>query len=251
MTDRTRQNIIWQYWETRGEKPAFIDGLHAIARRNAGVPIELVTPETLADHLPDIEPEILCIEDPAHKADMIRSRLVGRHGGMWLDSDALVLRDLSGWFDHLESREFVGFNNGGVLQHRRPWIRVNCFLSRPNGAVVGEWARLQALKLPRTSFRWNEVGSELLNFACLRHTETLAVLPFEEICPVASKDVPAFVMRDDGRAERILAGCSLVMLSNRSLQNKGVPVVRQTVEDLAGEDHLLGQLVRAAIQGPR
>src|ERR1700743_1805201 len=80
--------IIWQYWETRGEKPAFIDGLHDIASRMAGVEILLVAPETLPRNLPDLEPAILEIADLSHKADMIRTRLVARHGGVWLDSHA-------------------------------------------------------------------------------------------------------------------------------------------------------------------
>jgi len=41
------RKIIWQYWETRGFKPRYIDGLHDIARRIGGVEIILVTPENL------------------------------------------------------------------------------------------------------------------------------------------------------------------------------------------------------------
>ena len=148
------ENVIWQYWETRGEKPAYIDGFHEIARRNSGVRIVLVTPETLDSYLPDIEPEIFRIEDVAHKADMIRTRLVMRHGGMWLDSDAVVLGDLNWLFERLKDHEFVGFNNACRLQRERPWVRVNCFLSRPNGTIVSEWVRLQRLKLQQAAFRW-------------------------------------------------------------------------------------------------
>ena len=50
---------IYQYWETRGTKPAYIDGLRAIAAKNSRVPLTLVTPENLDAVLkPEIEKAI-------------------------------------------------------------------------------------------------------------------------------------------------------------------------------------------------
>jgi hypothetical protein len=48
------KRVIWQYWETVDEKPAFVDGLHTIAKKNAGAEVILVTPQTLRDYLPSI-----------------------------------------------------------------------------------------------------------------------------------------------------------------------------------------------------
>ena len=50
-----------------------------------------MTPKTLGQFVPDIPPEFFKIAQITHKADMIRAMLVMRHGGMWLDSDAIVL----------------------------------------------------------------------------------------------------------------------------------------------------------------
>jgi hypothetical protein len=173
------ENIIWQYWETRGAKPKYIDGLFDIAKRNSGVEIILVTPKTLQEYLPDIEEDVLRIETLAHKADMIRTRLIWRYGGMWLDSDAVVLSDLNWLFEYLVHYEFVGFNNEGRLQSERPWVRVNCFLSRPGGRVVGEWVRVQRKRLPKLKFEWSEIGAEALNPVCLANREIVKILPFE------------------------------------------------------------------------
>ena len=105
--------IIWQYWETRGTKPKFIDRLRELAKKNSGVDTVLVTPETLRFYLPQLPDSILQIEELAHKADMIRTMLVMSHGGMWLDSDTIVPRDLNWLFDLLANYEFVGFNDAG------------------------------------------------------------------------------------------------------------------------------------------
>ena len=184
------KRIIWQYWETKGKKPDFIDGLHRLARRNSGCETILVTPQTLKHYLPDLPKEILWIKEIAHKADMIRSMLVARYGGMWLDSDAIVLRDLNWLFDLLDNYEFVCFNNGGQLTDKRPWVRVNCFLSRPNGRIVREWANAQHAKFPRLKYRWEEIGTEILHPLCLVFCQQIKVLPFELICPIPWDPVP-------------------------------------------------------------
>jgi hypothetical protein len=239
-------NIIWQYWETRGEKPRFIDGFHDIARRNSGVKIILVMPETLREYLPDIEEEIFRIEDLAHKADMIRTRLVQKYGGMWLDADAVVLSDLNWLFDRLKDHEFVGFNNGGRLQQERPWVRVCCFLSRPNGAIVSRWVEAQRAKLSKTTFRWSEIGAEMLNAACLENQDRLEILPFEKICPIGPKRVAEFMTVDDTLAAQIVRDCFMVMVSNRSVQKNELSLPKLSVEEIAGGDYVLSRIVRHA-----
>jgi hypothetical protein len=241
------ENIIWQYWETSGEKPRFIDGLHEIAKRNSGVKVNLITPETLKSYLPTLEDEVHRISDPSHKADMIRTRLVMHHGGMWLDSDAVVLSDLNWLFEYLKDYEFVAFNNAGQLQTERPWMRVNCFLSRPNGKIVGEWVRLQRAKFPKVTFNWSEIGAEMLNRICLDNEPLVKIMPFEKICPVPWDKIETFTSVDDDQAERILKECFMVMLTNRALKNRLPQLQRLTIEELASREDLLGKIMRSAI----
>jgi hypothetical protein len=240
--------IIWQYWETRGVKPAFIDGLREIARRNSGCQVVLVTPRTLSDYLPDLPGDILRIREMAHKADMIRSMLVARYGGMWLDSDAIVLRDLNWLFDLLEHSEFVGFNNEGRLEENRPWVRVNCFLSRPRGTVIREWVSRQHSKFPRTKFGWEEIGTEILHPLCLAARECVKILPFESICPIPWDRVGEFE-REHEDTERISKDSTIVMLSNSQLEKRAPALRRLTCGQIAEADHLLGAIMRFALRG--
>ena len=241
------ERIIWQYWETRGAKPAFVDGLHQIACRNSGCEVRLVTPETLLRYLPDLPSDVLRIEELAHKADMIRAMLVARHGGMWLDSDAIVLKDLNWMFDFLEDVEFVGFNNEAKLERSRPWVRVNCFASVPNGYIATEWTRQQHAKLPRTQFEWEEIGTEILHPICLSSPELIKVLPFELICPVAWNEVDRFMATIV--ADQILEDCSIVMLSNASLKRRAPELRAMTCHQIATQDTLVGAVMRSALRG--
>lgn len=239
--------MIWQYWETVGDdKPAFIDGLHAIARKNAGAEIVLVTPETLEQFIPDIPSEIFKIDQIAHKADMIRAMLVMRHGGMWLDSDAIVLRRLDWILDLLDTYDFVCFNDGGLLEQGRPWVRVNCFASRAGGQVLSDWVRRQHLKFPRTQYGWEEIGTELLHPICLANKGRVKVLPFEKIAPVRYNQASKFTSCEIDELP-ILRDCFAVMLSNQSLKEHAPFLRTMTIEQIASGDYLLSAIVRHAM----
>lgn len=241
----TDHHVVWQYWETRGFKPGFVDGLHEIALANAGMPVIQVTPDTLSEYLPDLEPEILQIGELAHKADMIRTRLVARHGGIWLDSDAIVLQDLRFLITALEEADFVGFNNRGDLSVTKPGIRINCFAARPDSVVMGEWAAAQAAKLGKEQFRWREVGTDLLHPICQAHADKVRILPLETISPVGWREVARFGSRWRSPG-RLVESCPVVMLSNKSLEERLPEMREMTVDDLIAADIYVSHFLRRA-----
>jgi hypothetical protein len=206
------KRILWQFWETRGQKPKYIDELHQLCVKNAGVDVILTSPENIHDYLDHIPDPIMEIPALEHKADMIRTMLIEKHGGMWLDSDALVLRDLNPYFDLLEEHEFVVFCPKGRLGRQTRSAKVNCFLSRPGGKIISGWRKAQHEKLPKTSFRWTEIGSDLLHPLCAKHHASCTVMPFEEISPIKWIDWPLF-LRDDLNARSISEKCKIVMVN--------------------------------------
>lgn len=240
------KRVIWQYWETKGTKPGFVDGVYDIACKNSGCDVIQVTPETLAGYLPDMPGEILQIEEMAHKADMIRSMLISRHGGMWLDSDAIVLRDLNWLFDLLDAHEFIGFSGGAKLAEDPPFVSINCFLSRPGGTVVGEWVKGQHAKFPKLAYDWTEIGTDILHPICLAHRDRVKILPFELISPVPWDHVQVFQHRRP-EADMIAEHCSMVMLSNQSLKTRAPDIRRLTCLELAAQNNLLGDILRGAM----
>jgi hypothetical protein len=236
---------IWQYWETKGDKPAFVDGLFELARRNSGVEVVRVTPSTLSSYVSDIPQQILDIDELAHKADMIRALLIREHGGMWLDSDAIVLRDLNWLFDLLDGYEFVGFNDSGRLTADDLQIRVNCFLARSGSHVVSHWVEAQHAKFPRTTYAWTEIGTDLLGPLCLQNAERVKVLPFRMVCPIPWDQVERFT-KGASEVDQLLHDVHVVMLSNKALERGNPDVRRRTVEEMSAANDLLGAIVRAA-----
>jgi len=206
------KRIVWQFWETRGQKPKYIDELHQLCMKNAGVDVILTSPDNIHDYLDDIPDPIMRIPALEHKADMIRTMLIEKHGGMWLDSDALVLHDLNPYFDLLDQHEFVAFCPKGRLGKQTKSAKVNCFLSRPNGTIISGWRKAQHEKLPKTSFYWTEIGSDLLHPLCVQYHTRRTLIPFEEISPIKWIDWPLF-LRKDLNARSIFDKCKVVMVN--------------------------------------
>jgi hypothetical protein len=126
-------------------------------------------------------------------------------------------------------------------------VRVSCFLSRPEGMIVSDWVVRQRAKLAQAKLRWSEIGAEMLNAVCLEHRDRAKILPFEKISPFNAKAVDALMLKDDKRAQQIVEECTMVMLSNASLQKKNIPLHEQTVEEIAASDTVVGRIMREAI----
>lgn len=197
------------------------------------------------EYLPDLPDAIHGIGELAHKADMIRTRLIARYGGMWLDSDALVMRDLNWLFDFLSEYDFVGFNTRGEITEERQGLSVNCFVARPRGEVVSRWVEAQNAKLEKREFRWGEIGTELLDPICLEHRTKVKMLRFQLICPVPWKEVRLFGSR--WRTPRkTLNQAHVVMLSNYSLGKRYPQLRDMTINDFLNEDFYLSHFVKRA-----
>ena len=95
---------VWLYWE--GPLPDWI----AACRQTifAHCPdvrlLDWTTFDQLWDSDRDLDIHRLSV---AHRADFIRAFLLARIGGLWIDSDCLVMRDLQPVFDLLETHDFV------------------------------------------------------------------------------------------------------------------------------------------------
>ena len=238
--------IIWQYWETKRFKPSFVDGLHEIAKNNSGAEVVLVTPETIQEYIPNIPDEIFQIEEVAHKADMIRALLIYHHGGMWLDSDAIVLSDLGWLFEMLSEFDFIGFNNNGCFKDQPLNVRINCFLSRPKSKIMEEWINAQQSKFPKVKYSWTEVGTDLLDPIILQNKQQVKLLPFEIVCPIKWNEVSRFFSKWND-SKRILKNSHIVMLSNKFLHKLNPVLTKMSVEELSNGDTLIADIIKKSL----
>lgn len=152
-------NQIWMYWENMpgsGGMPPFIQlCLRSIERHRGLATLRLLDQDSVRDFLPDLRPEWHELKRAAHRADYLRTRLVLRYGGMWLDSDMVALRNLDQLFEIPEPLDFACQEMASAI---------GCFVAREGCPLLDTIVREQdrILDADPTSFDWNAIGNDLL-----------------------------------------------------------------------------------------
>tara|TARA_R110002095_G_scaffold97122_1_gene85019 strand:- start:122 stop:2788 length:2667 start_codon:yes stop_codon:yes gene_type:complete len=163
---RTRTHTIWTYWETMKNhtRPEYLDLCEETWHHHCADDFEIVrvTPENIQEYVPDILPEWHDIKCLAHKADYLRAVLVHRYGGLWLDNDIVVLKDLAPVMERLQESgsDFIGCGRSG----NRP---SNGFFGGKAGSLLLEKyiKSMDALIQSRHNnlkFKWTELGYNIL-----------------------------------------------------------------------------------------
>jgi hypothetical protein len=94
---------------------------------------------------------------PAHQADFLRIYLLNKYGGIWLDSDTLVLDNLSSLFELMEK------NKGFFIKEDNKYIWNGVFGSKANTPLTRAWIQ-DAYKtlFQKQKLDWTEIGITML-----------------------------------------------------------------------------------------
>ena len=109
-SDQNNRNI-WLYWENKpgSKKPVYIDLCYRTIDKNCkNFRVHKLNETNVYDYLPDLRKDINKLKIP-QKTDYIRYRLLSKYGGIWLDSDIIVLNKLDSLLDYFKKYDFVGF----------------------------------------------------------------------------------------------------------------------------------------------
>ena len=106
---------IWMYWENKPErtKPKYLELCYqTIVKHNQNFNINLLNEKSIMQFLPELRNDINRLSIP-QKADYIRLSLLHKYGGIWLDSDTIVMQNLTPLLEKLLDHDFVGFGCTG------------------------------------------------------------------------------------------------------------------------------------------
>lgn len=130
------------------------------SKGGTGYVVNVITPENIHEYIPAL-PECFYRLQYAHQADYVRVQVLCERGGIWLDSDTIVMDSLDVLFDIMKTKEgfFIQQNNDGL------WNGV--FGTRPRTRIMQYWKRKidARIQLRQEHLRWSEIGSFLLNTA--------------------------------------------------------------------------------------
>jgi Glycosyl transferase family 2/Capsular polysaccharide synthesis protein/N-terminal domain of galactosyltransferase len=256
---------VWLYWE--GDCPEWIRRCQATILAHAEN-ARLLGPAEF-DRLRDTDRDIdLSRLQVAHRADFIRSFLLARYGGLWIDSDCIVMRRLesvlsllddSDFLAHRErsgwvSNGFIGSRNGGRIATAF-YTRI-CEILRSNRPLgwmsLGSEPLTQILNHPPVP--WRELDCELVQPVCWSHPEEFfavrepshhaMVIKSDAICYMLSNVAIGRYRAASPGADLLASGTFFRYLLNRSLSAplrteraaavwRQIPFVMEAIEEIA------------------
>ena len=124
---------------------------------NNNYKIHFINENNIREYI-DYIPEIFHKLQPAHQADFVRVNVICKYGGIWLDSDTIVMNDLSSLFNIINKKD-------GFLIKEYNSILNGVFGSKKETPFMKYWNNKvnDILKNKKTpELRWTELGSEIL-----------------------------------------------------------------------------------------
>lgn len=203
---------VWMYWE--GERPEWIRKCEQTVLAHAA-DVRILGPDDF-DRLWDRDRNIdLTRLHVVQRADFIRAFLLARYGGLWIDSDCVVMKPLAPVLEMLKSCEFVAH------KERKGWYGNDFMGASPGSRIAAAiYARIcQQLRTGR-EIGWTALGCEVVT-AVLRSTNAAwRELSCELIQPICwSRPAPYFEVAAPEVHERNVDENALCyMLSNQEAQ---------------------------------
>lgn len=161
---------LWLYWENN--EPGFITLCRKTVYKHCSKSfnIVLLNKDNIEKWLPEIKPLKNKLDKLilAHKVDIYRIMLLYKYGGLYLDSDIIVMTDLKEIIDKLKKYDFVGFGCTGTTCKNGYSKPSNWTLgARPNSYLMACIMNRQLELLNKQEiFEYHNLGKEVIWF-CL------------------------------------------------------------------------------------
>jgi len=141
-TNKEIPRTIWTFWDSDSPPPFVEKSIESWRKFSPDFTINVVTPKTLAEYLPEVDFSGKKNDFIQRTADFVRVHLVAKYGGIWSDASVVATRSHNWIIHEQQSRGFEFFS-----YHRKdnqtlddyPPIENWFFASIPNGNFVSKW----------------------------------------------------------------------------------------------------------------
>lgn len=198
---------LWLYWE--GAMPEWIHRCQDTVFRH-GFNVTLLTPESftqMRDVDLDVDIDQLYV---AHRADFIRAFLLANYGGLWVDSDCLVLKSLLPLLNSLNQHQFLGY------RERSGEVTNNLMgASKESTIAKNYYSRVCSILREKLPIEWLTLGSKALTSILDEANVIWCELDVTDIQPICWSNPAAFFAQrtDDEHARYLNPSSYCYMLS--------------------------------------
>lgn len=155
--------------------PPYIELCHESISNHCGSDFEVIltSPSNIRTFIPKAGPfEEIENPSPAIKADYIRVNLLYEHGGIWMDSDFVALRNFAPMKKIIGNHGFVGFHKVSCGDNHIPvWL----MMSTPKGKIITEYKNKldNILAGGHRLFNWSALGADSLSDVIVNESRTV------------------------------------------------------------------------------
>lgn len=239
---------VWMYWEDvpGSSCPDYLLLCRQTIEHHLGpaMDLHLLDRSSVRSWLPDLNEEVWeRLPAPVQRSDYARTRLIHRHGGLWIDADCIVLRPLGAVTAYLAEHDLVSW--GDDLQGR---FFNNLFAARPGAPLLAEWIELQDRVLLTNDdwhrLPWAALGSDAFYPMINRARGRYANIPSALVAPVPWYAWRRFFSPFQSPAAVLVPSPVTVMLWNKGMG----PVLKgRSADEVLESRMLLSRLLRIAL----
>ena len=197
---------IWIYWDNLPGKtmPEYIKLCIETIKKNCGsyFEVKLVNSSNVRSYLPSIHRnynKLKLIGEPETSAKnisirtaYIRAKLLYEYGGIWMDADTILLKDLSFLLAHFAADEFVACSKLRTTKGIS-----NGFLgSLAKGTIITKYVEAQEKLIDdRVEFKWGELGLRLLTPIVTANEDYTSLIEEDLLHPIIWENWAVFFER--------------------------------------------------------
>jgi hypothetical protein len=246
--------LVWTYWEDPlgvPTPPHILLCREILQYQSKECEVRLVTPSTVHNYLPDLDPRIWHISLDNHKqnpiavrCDFIRAFLLERFGGLYVDADCIALKDYAEVFRAIGGYEFFAMRRTSAKSNH---ISVGFYGTKANGKVITDYAtELRQILKKKTRFKYAEVGAHLLTPIVNQHQDSVFLFSEEQIHPIVAEKQELLAALDKEVIDIIPNDALCLMLFHRIFEQdvKGACLSQATLKDLYYGDWLISKVMR-------
>ena len=152
------ENNVFLYWTGNEYKLIKIlrNLINLHSTNGKGYKVNLITHENINEYVDDL-PHYFYNLCPAHQADYVRVHVIYKYGGIWLDSDVIVLNSLDYLFDLISNKNGFFIKENNILCN-------GVFGSKANTPLMENWKKQMTMILnnKKNTVGWNDIGNKLL-----------------------------------------------------------------------------------------
>lgn len=248
---------IWTYWEKLEGRPMpeYLElCFETMVMHNPSCEFIVVSEENVRDYVPDLDPrwfEVYASDrnDPglsiATRADYIRMRLVHEQGGIWLDADTVVVRNLDPTLELLNTSDSGIF----IMTPKKGRTPNEIFFAKPKCQFLKTAIEMcEAILEKGPGIPWTISSTKLFSDVAAVCTD-FTHLPRSEYLPIDWREFMIFGSTVAQLDDLLLGAPFTVALRNSLFRTNIQELYQASREDLKNSDMYLARLLKYSLTG--